>query len=99
MAKATGYPRFEQDDHGHYDSNVDPGKVVFDESSGRVVCLLHGDVCATDGTLLREATSAPQIGINEEGIALFDADNPVSIGQARLYRCMVCGQGTWTHLA
>ena len=94
-AKAD-YPVFDHDQHGHIDPTIDVGRVYFDEEAGKVVCSIHGDTCATDGSLLRDSTVAEQVGINADGVAIFDHDNQKKVGTSRLYRCTVCGQGTWS---
>jgi len=96
---AEKYPTFDHDVQGHADPEVEPGRVFFDPDMGRVVCSEHGDTCATDGSLLRKATVAKQVGIDETGVVIFDHANAKPVGDARLYRCTVCGQGTWTERA
>lgn len=95
-----GYPVYDHDQDGHAAPDIEPGRVFFDEAKKRVVCSEHGDKCATDGSATREVTSAPFLGTDPEtGIALFDQENQTHVGDARLYRCTVCGQGTWSHEA
>lgn len=92
------YPVFDHDQHGHPNENIVPGSLFFDEAGAqRVLCSEHGDSAATDGSLVRGATEAQVIGANEKGHAVYGDAKPV--GKARLYRCTVCGQGTWSHLS
>ena len=91
------YAAFDHDKNGHAGPDIEPGSLSYDESAGRVVCSEHGDSCAIDGSLERGAAQAAQVGITDEGIAIFDHKNAKPIGKSRLYRCTVCGQGTWSY--
>lgn len=88
------YLVYDHDLHGHATPDVEPGRVFFD--GARVVCSEHGDVCATDGSLLRASHVAEQVGVTAEGFAIFDHQNAPKIGDSRLFKCTVCGQGTWS---
>lgn len=92
------YAVFDHDLHGQADPEIDQGRVYFDAEAGRVVCSLHGDACATDGSASRPVTEFTLLGVSDAGLPEYDP-NPKTIGDARLYRCTVCGQGTWSHLA
>lgn len=90
------YPVFDHDVHGLITPDIDSGRIYFDGK--RVICSMHGDACATDGSRLRASHVADQVGVTPEGFAVFDHENAPKVGEARLYRCTVCGQGTWSDL-
>lgn len=98
MAEKSAYPVYDHDTDGHASPDVDHGRVYFDDGAGKLMCSVHGDTVASDGSLVRKVTEA-QVATGEDGLPFLDQSNQKEVGDARLFRCTVCGQGTWSHLS
>lgn len=89
------YPVYDHDSHGAARPDVDQGRVYYDEAAGKLMCEMHGDTVATDGSATRPVFTAPIVD-GPDGMPFRDQSKATKTGDARLYKCTVCGQGTWS---